>query len=214
MTSILQPAAKVPGGAGASEDDELDEGEWFVEAILAHQLSDPRTHPTEFGGKPVMLYQVRWQGFKELTWEPAESFPDRSVLEGYQRQSGLLRDDDEDDEDDGDVDENMGEDATVRPATTADQKPPASAHGKHELDSSESDIEEEPYEVESILKHHMSDPRTHGPGLGNEPVMLYEVKWKGYQKPTWEPIDSFEERSVVNRYRKKAGLPPVSDDSD
>lgn len=63
-----------------------DSGEslaWEIEAILAHGESDPRTHPADLGSKPVTLYQVKWEGFDEPTWEPADSFEDQSILDEY-----------------------------------------------------------------------------------------------------------------------------------
>jgi hypothetical protein len=36
--------------------------------VLAHSWSDPRTHPRSLGDKPVMLYQVKWECYKEPTW--------------------------------------------------------------------------------------------------------------------------------------------------
>ena len=75
-TSILNPSA---GRASSTEppiqlsnDDDDDEGsddeEYFIENVLAHSWSDPRTHPSSLGDKPVMLYQVKWEGYREPTW--------------------------------------------------------------------------------------------------------------------------------------------------
>jgi len=197
MTTPLHANAKEPSGGDESED-ELGEGEFVIEAILAHHLSDPRTHPPELGKTATMLYEVKWEGWTEPTWEPADSFTDRSILDEYQRRSGLLRDDD------GDRD--MDEDDVLTDAQR-------SGHVHADESGSEGDIEdsaEDAYVVETILSHHMYDPRTHGAGLGKESVMLYEVKWKGYEKPTWEPLHSFDDLSVVDRYRDRAGLLPLA----
>ena len=76
-TSILNPSAGRASSTDPlvrfSERDEdngssLEDEEWFIEGILAHHWSDPRTHPLEFGEQPVMLYQVKWEGYKEPTW--------------------------------------------------------------------------------------------------------------------------------------------------
>lgn len=68
------------------EDSDLEEGEYFVEQITAHHWSDPRSHP---GQAQTMLYQTKWEGWEELTWEPAASFPDQSVVEAYRKRVGL-----------------------------------------------------------------------------------------------------------------------------
>lgn len=68
------------------EDDSSDPSSEFytVETILAHNLSDPSTHDTSLHGTdPVMLYQVKWEGYDEPTWEPASSFQDEEMLEEY-----------------------------------------------------------------------------------------------------------------------------------
>jgi hypothetical protein len=51
-----------------ASDEELGDEEFFIETVLAHSWSDPRTHPAALGNKPVMLYQVKWQGYKDPTW--------------------------------------------------------------------------------------------------------------------------------------------------
>lgn len=76
----------------ANEDSEdLEEGELHVEAILAHCLSDPRTHSTELGKEPVMLYKVKWEGWEQLMWEPASSFADPEVVGEYERRVGMRK---------------------------------------------------------------------------------------------------------------------------
>lgn len=86
-TSIMNPvAAKMPVTEEEDSDSDLEEGEWFIEAIVGHKLSDPRTHP----GKPsVMLYHTKWERSEELTWEPAESFSDPNAVADYRRRVGL-----------------------------------------------------------------------------------------------------------------------------
>lgn len=46
----------------------------------------------------------------------------------------------------------------------------------------------------------MSDPRTHDPEFGDQPVMLYQVKWVGWAEPSWEPIESFDDLELVREY--------------
>lgn len=46
----------------------------------------------------------------------------------------------------------------------------------------------------------MSDPATHAPELGSKPVMLYQVKWVGFETPSWEPVTSFDDTSIVDEY--------------
>ncbi|KAI5252399.1 hypothetical protein E4T42_03525 [Aureobasidium subglaciale] len=63
-----------------SEDSEI----YTVERILAHNLSDPKSHDKSIHGeKPVMLFQVKWEGYDETTWEPETSFEDKEVLREY-----------------------------------------------------------------------------------------------------------------------------------
>lgn len=69
--------------ASASDDDDEEGESYAIEKILDHHLSDPKTHPAELGRKPVMLYQVKWEGYDELTWEPVESFDDKAIVEEY-----------------------------------------------------------------------------------------------------------------------------------
>ena len=70
-TSITSPSAGRASSTEppvmASEEEESDE-EWFIEDVLNHSLSDPRTHPAALGNKPVMLYQVKWEGSQDPTW--------------------------------------------------------------------------------------------------------------------------------------------------
>jgi hypothetical protein len=71
------------------EEDVLEEDEYEVEAIVGHQLSDPRTHPSTLGKQPVMLYHVKWKGYEDLTWEPASSFEDTVLIQSYNEYHGL-----------------------------------------------------------------------------------------------------------------------------
>lgn len=67
-----------------SEDDSDSSEVYTVEKILAHNKSDPRSHnKSVHGEKPVMLYQVKWEGYDDTTWEPATSFQDTDVLQEY-----------------------------------------------------------------------------------------------------------------------------------
>lgn len=62
-----EPPPQTLSNSDAEEVDESEE-EWFVEDIVGHSWSDPKTHPTEFGHEPVMLYQVKWAGYQTPTW--------------------------------------------------------------------------------------------------------------------------------------------------
>lgn len=73
----------------SSEDEELPDDEYFVEEILRHALSNPLTHPDHLGKQPVMLYEVKWAGFKDTTWEPETSFGSLDVVREYQRKVGM-----------------------------------------------------------------------------------------------------------------------------
>lgn len=75
-----------------------------------------------------------------------------------------------------------------------------------ESDNEDEDVAEDEFEIDAILAHHMSDPRTHQPELGRKPVMLYQVKWVGWDQPTWEPEESFGDLSLVREYQRRAGM--------
>ena len=217
-TSIMQPIAGTSAmPENVQEDDDSDEpgeGEFVIEAILAHHLSDPRTHPTEYGKKPVMLYKVKWEGWDDPTWEPIDSFPDRSVVDDYHRMVDMQRSSGKGKQ------PTRAQSPNKERATTAEQPkqsmqasaanpkptvppPQATSNSDHSAD----DSDDSTYEVERILEHHISDPRTHAPEYGKNPVMLYRVKWKGYTQLTWEPAASFEDLEVLRRYQKTVGLP-------
>jgi hypothetical protein len=226
MTSIMQPFAATrsvePSEEEEEEDDDGVDGEYAIEAILAHKLSDPKTHPPAFGKEPVMLYQVRWEGYAELTWEPIESFPDRSVVEDYRkllksRGTSITRHSSDDEEKGEDEEQEVIHAASAptparnRASSSKPEDPMHVDQSSEEGDDDEDEDEDddEGFDVEAITGHHMSDPRTHPPDLGKNPVMLYRVKWKGFQDPTWEPIESFLDRDVVQQYRKEVGLPEL-----
>lgn len=79
-TSSREAVMNLDDSASDSEDSEI----YSVERILAHNLSDPKSHDRDIhGDKPVMLYQVKWEGYDETTWEPATSFEDKDVLQEY-----------------------------------------------------------------------------------------------------------------------------------
>ncbi|KAK4957794.1 hypothetical protein LTR66_000480 [Elasticomyces elasticus] len=93
------------------------------------------------------------------------------------------------------------------PAPTNPSNLPASAiptRSPSTIPESDVDSEDdgESYKIERIIAHGMSDPRTHAPGLGREPVQLFRVKWVGYplSEATWEPVDSFDDLSMVEEY--------------
>ncbi|KAH0361664.1 3-hydroxyacyl-CoA dehydrogenase type-2, partial [Aureobasidium melanogenum] len=79
---LTQAVASV-SHADSGSDSEGSE-EYVVEKILAHGLSDPKSHDKSVHGtKPVMLYHVKWEGYDATTWEPATSFQDTDVLQEY-----------------------------------------------------------------------------------------------------------------------------------
>jgi len=77
-------ASSAPSASDASEaSEESDDSQTFeIEEILAHKMSDPKTH-RDPNSKPVRLYQVRWVGYPVLTWEPRESFDDETAIDAY-----------------------------------------------------------------------------------------------------------------------------------
>lgn len=211
-TSSTDPLAHRSDNGGGSGDD-LDDDEWFIEAILEHRQSDPKTHPPAFENEPVMLYLVKWEGFDEPTWEPIESFGDRSVVTDYRRRVALES-------------ESSDEDITMVPATSTDpltqptriEQPPATDNEEDQEEEEEKDddedLEQDEFEVEAIMAHHFSDPRSHPPELGRTPVILYKVKWKGWEKPTWEPSSSFEDKSVLQKYHEHISRNTAGDGDD
>jgi hypothetical protein len=210
-TSMLHPTM-TPGPQEVSDAESEDgDGEFVIEGILSHRMSDPRTHLPEFGHKPIRLYQVKWEGYEELTWEPIESFPDRSIVQEYHQRVGLKYNDPSSTNRKQSFEANT---ATVpgRLDTSHNRQVPVidevmqDSHPKQEADDSPLTPKDE-YVVEAILDHRKSDPRTHPSGSGDKrPVMLYQVKWEGYDEPTWEPIESFPARSIVLEYRERNGL--------
>lgn len=87
---------------------------------------------------------------------------------------------------------------------TANGQAATSSSSDSSDDDDDDDGDEPPlYEVEKIVSHHESDPRTHPAKFGRKPIMLYQVKWKGYEALTWEPIDSFDNDELVNKYWAK-----------
>jgi hypothetical protein len=88
-TSMLNPTMTPAIQSVNNSDDGSDDGEFVIEGILQHRMSDPKTHLPEFGHRPIRLYQVKWEGYDELTWEPIESFPDRSIIQEYHQRVGL-----------------------------------------------------------------------------------------------------------------------------
>jgi hypothetical protein len=91
VTSIMHPSAVMDEASSESseEDGELSEDEYFVEEILAHAWSNPVTHPAHLGKEPVMLYNVKWEGWPEPSWEPETSFGNLDVVREYQQRVGL-----------------------------------------------------------------------------------------------------------------------------
>lgn len=71
------------------------------------------------------------------------------------------------------------------------------SESQSEDDSDDSEV----YTVEKILAHNKSDPRSHNKVVhGEKPVMLYLVKWEGYDDTTWEPATSFQDTDVLQEY--------------
>lgn len=125
-----------------------------------------------------------------------ESFTDRSVLHEYRRRAGLPEepsDKELDSEDD-------------HHETSVSPKERVSKRVHAETNDEEESLDEDEYEVEAIVGHHLSDPRTHPPTLGEQPVMLYRVKWKGYEDLTWEPASSFANLALIRSYSEYHGL--------
>lgn len=185
-----------------SSDEEMDEGEWFIESILGHRMSDPKTHPPELGRQAVMLYSVKWAGYDQPTWEPIESFGDRSFVDGYRKKVGLKALPPEEGEDGEKAEKQRNAIATQPQSTTRTSTasmPKDAVEDEHDEDAE--------YEIERIVAHQLSDPRSHPAQLGKTPVMLFQVKWKGFEELTWEPEDSFDDDvQALKVYKKRKGL--------
>ncbi|KXS95252.1 hypothetical protein AC578_9458 [Pseudocercospora eumusae] len=202
-TSIMNPMAPSQAAEVESDEEELEDDEWIVEAIVGHRMSDPNSHP---GRKQVVLYHTKWEGSEEMTWEPAESFLDSSTVRDYHKR---LEEEKRNAQSANGKVERSKQPLGVAQRETTRVPVPSIAQSKKPVDSSEEETgedDEEGWEIESILAHHMSDPRTHP---GKPQTMLYKVKWAGWKEHTWEPLASFPDKSVVNAYRRKVGLIPV-----
>ncbi|KAI7287262.1 hypothetical protein KC345_g661 [Hortaea werneckii] len=215
LTSIMQPTANLSSVDDSGNDDEVDDvedgfpaDEYVMEAVLAHHMSDPKTHP---GKEPVMLYQVQWEGYDEPTWEPAESFPDPKTVEEYHRAVQARKPERSEYSAAGNWQTSKpvpkaGSKGAIRPES------PVSRHTDGSDDGEEESDEDGVFEIERIVGHRMSDPEEQGPDFGRTPVQLYQVKWRGFEALTWETIDSFEDLAVIHDYRRQAGLPALSDE--
>lgn len=90
--SARKPPIKIDhhndGDESLSENDDDDDKDsasetYEMEAILAHAMSDPLVQRSDLGKKSVRIYQVKWVGYDETTWEPLESFNDTSIVDDY-----------------------------------------------------------------------------------------------------------------------------------
>jgi hypothetical protein len=221
-TSILNPSAtrasstdpyihqSEPSAMEEDENEDEDE-EWVVEGIQGHCLSDPASHPPEFGKKSIVLYQVKWENSDVLTWyassnsfahahanramkrEPSASFDDLDMIDEYRQQVGL--------------DPVVSDEEGVDNVNISNS--PRKGKGSQAKAPEPTDIEAEEeteYVVERIMNHHLSDARTHPAHLGMTPTMLYRFKWKGYQDPTWEPATSFTNKRMLREYNLRHRL--------
>jgi hypothetical protein len=76
----------------------------------------------------------------------------------------------------------------------------------NDSESEEDSDGSEVYTVEKILAHNKSDPNSHNKSVhGEKPVMLYLVKWEGYDDTTWEPATSFQDDDVLQEYWSQQG---------
>lgn len=136
-----------------------------------------------------MLYQTKWVGSEEVTWEPLDSFGDWGVVTEYRRKAGLRPEPSDDEHEQG--------------------APQIEGNDDNDNDDNEEEDDEadgDEFEIEAIHAHHLSDPRTHPVELGKMPVMLYEVKWKGWEETTWEPVGSFVDARILGEYHRRVGL--------
>jgi hypothetical protein len=98
--------------------------------------------------------------------------------------------------------------STMPPASASNSINPNTNNSSRQavVDLNDSESEEdsdgsEVYTVEKILAHNKSDPSSHNKSVhGEKPVMLYLVKWEGYDDTTWEPATSFQDDDVLQEY--------------
>jgi hypothetical protein len=79
----------------------------------------------------------------------------------------------------------------------------------HESSDEDEESTDEQYVVQRIVKHRKDKSNTSSDGYE------YSVKWEGYNKPTWEPSNSFlgGADQILKEYRVSQNL-SVIDDSD
>jgi hypothetical protein len=75
-----------------------------------------------------------------------------------------------------------------------------------EESSEDEELPDDEWVVEGILRHALSNPKTHPDSLGKQPIMLYEVKWADSKETTWEPETSFGSLDVVREYQRRVGM--------
>ncbi|KAI9894005.1 MAG: hypothetical protein M1814_004775 [Vezdaea aestivalis] len=83
--STPSPVAVVQQSADASEDEEGEgdgeDEEYIIEKIVKHAMDSKK--------KQIIIYEVKWKGWKETSWEPRESFgEDNDKLETYWEKIG------------------------------------------------------------------------------------------------------------------------------
>lgn len=129
-------------------------------------------HGRAQGNSKQMLYHVKWVGSDQATWEPEDNFNAVDIKKYWKDHDSKARQK-------NDRKTKASDDPIVEP-----EEP--------------TKVEDE-YEIEAILGHQLSEPSTHKTHAGKRPVMLYKVKWKGYDETTWEPKECFED-AVLTQY--------------
>ena len=90
----------------------------------------------------------------------------------------------------------------VVPRQSTAAKEPSSAGG-----SDDDELPADEYVVQAILAHGPSKPIEHPNHVGKKVVMLYKVKWEGWEAPTWEPLSSFSgAMDLVREYQEKVNM--------
>lgn len=122
---------------------------------------------------------------RRASWAPASVVAAKPPSARSQFSQPEISDDSGSSEDDSDEDD----DVQVIDATAPSKPAPLNTAS-----------EPQSHEIEAILAHSLSDPSTHAAGMGLKPVMLYLVKWAGFEDITWEPVTNFDDTGTIEHY--------------
>lgn len=216
--TTMAPVSAFKQGAvihmGESDSDGFSEDE-----IQVADASKPKLLRRSIGGAPIVAIPSNKEidlspGRSKVTALPVCSTPSkasRARLPSESSESSIipLQVEDQASSSEDDEDEEDHAPAPSAPVTSI-MHPSAraleSSESESEDEDDDEDLPDDEYFVEAILEHAWSNPQTHPAQFGKKPVMLYKVKWEGFDAPTWEPTSSFGGMDVVSEYQRKAGM--------